>query len=152
LPSWAATAPENHTAAHSGRSGIAQQRTRVPRQGLRIGYLPQEATLEGDRTLWQEMMAAFESLQEMEVRLRLLETEMADPAELRRLWRPMPHSTSGRVAGGYSTRTEFKHVLLGLGFPARDHDMPLAYLSGGQKTRACLARLLLESPDVLLLE
>src|SRR5512137_2613766 len=48
-------------------------------RGVRIGYLPQEATLEGGRTLWQEMLTVFEPLREMESRLRRLEAEMADP-------------------------------------------------------------------------
>ncbi len=48
--------------------------------------------------------------------------------------------------GGYTYQDRAKHVLMGLGFPPEEHDMPLAHLSGGQKTRAFLARLLLESP------
>jgi ATP-binding cassette subfamily F protein 3 len=54
--------------------------------------------------------------------------------------------------GGYTYQDRTKHVLMGLGFPADEHDIPLSHLSGGQKTRAFLARLLLESPDLLLLD
>jgi ATP-binding cassette subfamily F protein 3 len=122
-------------------------------KALRIGYLPQGARLEGDRTLWQEMMAAFESLREMESQIHQLELDMADPdraqdaleayASLRDRYERL---------GGYSYQDRAKHVLMGLGFPPEEQDKPLDHLSGGQKTRAFLARLLLESPDLLLLD
>jgi ATP-binding cassette subfamily F protein 3 len=119
-------------------------------RALRIGYLPQEATLEGDRTLWQEMMAAFASLQAMEARLSQLEMEMADPARAEAALEAYAPLREGfESAGGYTYQDHAKHVLMGLGFPPEEHDMPLAYLSGGQKTRALLARLLLEFAGTL---
>ena len=122
-------------------------------KGLRIGFLPQEATLEGDRTLWQEMMAAFGPLCALEARLHELEAEMADPARAATaLAAYAPLRDRFEQMGGYTYQDRARHVLMGLGFPPSEHDMPLAHLSGGQKTRALLARLLLEAPDLLLLD
>jgi ATP-binding cassette subfamily F protein 3 len=122
-------------------------------KGLRIGYLPQGATLEGNRTLWQEMLTTFESLRAMEARLQELEAEMADPTRAEAaLEAYAPLRDRFESLGGYTYEDQTRHVLMGLGFPREEHSMPLAHLSGGQKTRAFLARLLLESPDLLLLD
>ncbi len=114
-------------------------------KGLRIGYLPQEATLEGDHTLWEEMMAAFAPLREMEARLYELEAQMADPGQAdEALEAYAPLRDRFELLGGYTYQDRTKHVLMGLGFSPEEQDMPLDHLSGGQKTRALLARLLLE--------
>ena len=122
-------------------------------KGVRIGYLPQGADLSGSRSLWQEMMTAFEPLRRMEARLRELEAEMADPdrAEAALEAYAVLHDRFEQQ-GGYTYRDRAKHVLMGLGFPPEAHDTPLDHLSGGQRTRAYLARLLLEGHDVLLLD
>jgi ATP-binding cassette subfamily F protein 3 len=122
-------------------------------KGICIGYLPQEPALDGEGTLWQEMMTAFETLRGMEARLHRLESEMADPASAdAALEAYAPLRERFEHMGGYTYQDRAKHVLMGLGFPPEEHDMPLAHLSGGQQTRALLARLLLESPDLLLLD
>ena len=122
-------------------------------KGLRVGYLPQGAALEGDHTLWQEIMTVFEPLQALESRLHELELDMAKPARAEaalEAYAPLRDRFEGM--GGYTYQDRAKHVLMGLGFPPEEHNMPLPHLSGGQKTRAFLARLLLESPDLLLLD
>jgi ATP-binding cassette subfamily F protein 3 len=122
-------------------------------RGLRIGFLPQDAMLEGERTLWQEMMTAFEPLHALESRLHELEAEMADPARApAALEAYAPLRDRFESLGGYTYEDRARHVLMGLGFPVEEQDTRLAHLSGGQKTRALLARLLLESPDLLLLD
>lgn len=122
-------------------------------RGLRIGYLPQGASLEGDGSLWQEIMAAFEPLRAMEARLHDLEVQMANPAaaeEALEVYASLRERFEAQ--GGYTYQDRARHVLMGLGFPPEEHDLPVAHLSGGQKTRASLARLLLESSDLLLLD
>ena len=122
-------------------------------KGLRVGYLPQGASLEGDHTLWQEIMTVFEALQALEGRLHTLELDMANPDRAEAaLEAYAPLRDRFEQMGGYTYQDHAKHVLMGLGFPPEEHNTPLAHLSGGQKTRAFLARLLLESPDLLLLD
>jgi ATP-binding cassette, subfamily F, member 3 len=122
-------------------------------KGLRIGYLPQGASLTGEGTLWQAMMAAFEALRALEERLHQLELRMADPSQAESaLEAYAPLRDEFELKGGYTYEDRAKHVLMGLGFPPGEHGMPLSHLSGGQQTRAFLARLLLESPDLLLLD
>jgi ATP-binding cassette subfamily F protein 3 len=122
-------------------------------RGLRIGFLPQGASLEGDGSLWQAMMAAFAPLREMETQLHALELEMADPARAEAaLEAYAPLRDRFEQLGGYTYQDRAKHVLMGLGFAPEEHQTPLDHLSGGQKTRAYLAKLLLESPDLLLLD
>jgi len=122
-------------------------------KGLRIGYLPQTGGLEGTRTLWAEMLSVFEALLSQQEELRRLEEAMADPvrheAVMARYDRLL---TAFEMAGGYEYEVRIGQVLSGLGFARKDYHLPLEALSGGQRTRALLARLLLEAPDLLLLD
>lgn len=122
-------------------------------RNLRIGYLPQEAQLSSERTLYEEMLTVFAHLQAQQAELRRLEQQMADPAQreaaLKRYGEVL-HAFE--LAGGYRYESEIRMVLAGLGFPEEEQHQPLSTLSGGQKTRALLAKLLLANPDLLLLD
>ena len=122
-------------------------------RGLRVGYLPQDPDLSGERTLYGEMLTAFRDLLSMQERLRDLENAMADP-ERRDEVMPLYDKLlpEFETAGGYLYESRIRRVLSGLGFGEEEDDYPLNMLSGGQRTRALLGRLLLEDPDLLLLD
>ena len=126
-------------------------------RGTRVGMLTQEADIQSDLTVREELSRVFEPVQEMERRLRALEEEMAqkheDEAELERLSREYARLTDRfEDAGGYEWPSRIQGVLAGLGFAKGREDQPASVLSGGEKTRLCLARLLLTQPDLLMLD
>lgn len=122
-------------------------------RGVRIGFLPQRPELEGDHTLLEEMMSAFDGLREIERELTDLEHQIATVADNQAL---LTHygelQEKFADAGGYTYESRLKMVMQGLSFTPEDGARPLALLSGGQKTRAFLGRLLLEQPDLLMLD
>lgn len=124
--------------------------------GTRLGYLPQEAMdafIGHDNTVWTEMLTVFDEVIALEARLREMEDRMAEgdssPALLD-AYGEAQHEFEHR--GGYEYELDIQRTLSGLGFDKDELETPLAYLSGGQKTRALLARLLLEKPDLLILD
>ncbi len=125
-------------------------------RSARIGYLPQEsadAFTGSTHTVYEEMLVAFTHLRRMETQLREMEEQMAQghtSDELLERYSQMQEQFE--IAGGYDYQLRIKQVLTGLGFAAEDWQLPLTYLSGGQKTRALLARLLLEKPNLLVLD
>jgi len=120
--------------------------------GITIGYLPQGVHLESDLTLWETTLAALEPLRRLEAELRQLERDIATSQEAA-LWRRYEDRLHRfEATGGYDREWRARQALEGLGFAADDLNMPVAQLSGGQHTRAHLARLLLQQPDVLLLD
>ena len=120
---------------------------------LRIGYLPQRAELDSDGTLWEAMEAVFAELRSRAEEMRRLEEAMADPERREEaLARYGALQEAFELAGGYTYTFRIGQVLSGLGFAADDFHCPVAHLSGGQRTRALLARLLLEDHDLLLLD
>jgi ATP-binding cassette subfamily F protein 3 len=124
-------------------------------RGLTIGYLPQESVYESDNTLMEECLLPFAHLREIREELGQMEAEMAaSPGEASEetLARYGNLQTAFEHGGGYTYERDVAQVLAGLGFAPEQHDMPLARLSGGQRTRALLARLLLEAPGLLVLD
>jgi len=120
---------------------------------LRIGYLSQKPDVDRGNTLYQEMLEVFSDLRRQQERLRLLEEQMADSDRAEKaLKRYGELQHRFELAGGYTYEQEIRRVLTGLGFCPEEFDKPLALLSGGQRTRAQLAQLLLLSPDLLLLD
>jgi ATP-binding cassette subfamily F protein 3 len=122
-------------------------------KNLRIGYLPQEAGFEMGGTVWDACLDVFSDLLARQEELARLEAEMAvpqtrEPALLR--YGHLQQEFDRR--GGYTYPTRIKQVLTGLGFSPDDYRLSLDHLSGGQRTRAFLARLLLSDPDLLMLD
>ena len=130
-------------------SGGSLNRTR----GLSIGYLPQEAVLTAKHSLWVECLTAFEDLLQRESELARLESAMADPDQAADILERYGRLQEAfEIAGGYTYETLIRQVLTGLGFTSAEYGRPLNQLSGGQRTRALLARLLLSKPDLLVLD
>ena len=119
----------------------------------RVGYLPQEADFELTGSLWDVCLEPFADLIRMQEELERLEAEMSDPVKRDQAlvrYGTLQHTFEQR--GGYVYPVTIKQVLTGLGFEPSDFQMSLDHLSGGQRTRAHLARLLLSNPDLLLLD
>lgn len=125
-------------------------------RGARLGYLPQEAAQAfagKGRTVFSEMLGVFQPLLAEEERLRRLEAQMASEPFSESLTQSYSKlQLQFELAGGYDYELRIKQVLTGLGFDQNGWALPLDHLSGGQKTRALLARLLLEKPDLLILD
>jgi len=122
-------------------------------KGLYIAYLPQQADFSGTGTLWEAMLEVFADLRAQSAELRRLEVAMADPAVSEGVLQRYGSAVEAfELAGGYTYEQRIQQVLSGLGFDGDDFRRPVVQLSGGQKTRALLARLLLEEPDLLLLD
>lgn len=126
---------------------------------LTIGYLDQHTGLESDKTIWEEMLSVFDYVQEMEKKLRQLEQDIANPdihddeeayQQVLKDYDKLQHEFN--EINGYGYESEIKSVLHGFRFDETYFDVPVQNLSGGQKTRLALARLLLEKPSLLILD
>jgi ATP-binding cassette, subfamily F, member 3 len=124
-------------------------------RGLTIGYLPQQAEehLNSDRSIFDEMLTVFSDLRAQAAELRRLEEAMAKPAQRdAALERYGALVEKFEYAGGYTYETRIRQTLSGVGFAPQDFARPVNQLSGGQKTRALLAKLVLQEPGLLLLD
>ena len=122
-------------------------------KSLQIGYLPQEADFQLQGTVWDACVAVFADLIRQQEELEKLEAEMSDPSKREpALIRYGALQEDFERRGGYVYQVRIKQVLTGLGFDPSDFTLSLDHLSGGQRTRAYLARLLLSNPDLLLLD
>ena len=125
-------------------------------RGLKLGYLAQQGMVTEGLTVLEELEAVFAPLREMEAKMRELEIRMAEtsqPEELHRLGSEYAALTDDfERRDGYAWQSAIQGVLAGLGFTKAQQAQLSIKLSGGERTRLCLARLLLQKPDLLLLD
>ena len=134
-------------AADDGQVVVAQE--------ARLGYLEQIATVSEENTIYEETLTVFDHLAAMEAEMRLCEECMGQltggaledaMARYARLSQEFEHRR------GYEYKSRARGVIKGLGFTEEEFNQPMGQLSGGQKTRVNLGKLMLTEPDVLLLD
>ena len=133
--------------ADSGEVIIAKDRT--------IGYLAQHQKLSGDNTIYDELLSVKKDIIELEQKIRRLELEMhsKEGVALEAVMEAYSKSTHQfELQNGYAYKSEVVGVLKGLGFDESDFEKKMNTLSGGQKTRVALGRLLLSKPDIIMLD
>ncbi len=126
-------------------------------RGTTVGLLTQFADIESDLTVVEELSRVFDPLKQMEARLREMEAEMAEKHEDAQAFDQLSRDYARLTerfedAGGYEWPSRIQGVLAGLGFAKERQHQPANLLSGGEKTRLCLARILLMQPDLLMLD
>lgn len=129
------------------------------KKDLKIGYLKQHTSISSQETIFNECLKVFEPIIQMEKDLRDLENQISQESQngqtkkLDNLMKEYAHMLEKfNELNGYGYRSEIKGVLKGLGFSEEDMDKKIDILSGGQKARVSLAKLLLTKPDLILLD
>ena len=120
-----------------------------------IGYLAQYQDIHGHHTIYEELLTTKQHIIDMERRIRNMEQEMntVKGDDLNRLMETYTRLTHQfELENGYAYKSELTGVLKGLGFTEEDYDKQIEKLSGGQKTRVALGKMLLSKPDILLLD
>lgn len=133
--------------ADSGQVIISKDRT--------IGYLAQQQDVIFSHTIYEEMLSVKQELIDMEQKIRELEQQMdqVEGEELTNLLNTYTRlNHEFEIKDGYTYKSEINGVLKGLGFTEDDYGKQISTLSGGQKTRVALGRLLLSKPDIILLD
>ena len=133
--------------ADSGQVVIAKDK--------KIGYLAQYQDIHGHHTIYEELMTTKQYILDMEDKIRSLEQEMKYVAgdKLENLMNSYTRLTHQfELENGYAYKSEIVGVLKGLGFEEDDYNKQIENLSGGQKTRVALGKLLISKPDILLLD
>ena len=124
-------------------------------KGVSVGYLPQNAIIDSDATIYEEVLKVKEALISDEQALRDMEKEMGDVKgrELETLMEDY-HKLEEAFdrAGGYRIASDISGTLKGLGFSEEEFGKPVNTLSGGQKTRVALSKLLVGTPDMIILD
>lgn len=134
-------------AADAGQVTLSRDRT--------IGYLSQHEAVSGDNTIYEELLLVKQDIIDMEVRMHSLELQMktAQDDTLTALMNTYANLTHAfEEANGYAYKSELVGVLKGLGFTEEDFHKPVNTLSGGQKTRVALGKLLLGKPNLIILD
>lgn len=120
-----------------------------------VGYLSQHQTVNGENTIYDELLSVKQDIIDLEHRIRSTELQMKNAveerlAELMDSYAKLTHAFES--ANGYAYKSEVTGVLKGLGFTEEDFSKSVSTLSGGQKTRVALGRLLLVKPDLIILD
>lgn len=124
-------------------------------KGKTVGYLSQTPEISGNRTIYDDILTAKDSVLVLEKRLREMEEGMKDCPQkelssLMEAYNRINHEFE--QLGGYSYKSEIVGILKGLGFTEKDFTKSIQELSGGQRTRVCLGKLLVTKPDIILLD
>lgn len=120
-----------------------------------VGYLAQNQNVDSENTIYTELLSVMSDLIRMEETIRALEERMnhvsgAELEELMERYTTLTHQFEAK--NGYTYKSELNGVLKGLGFAESDYDKSISTLSGGQKTRVALGKLLLMKPDLIILD
>ena len=128
-------------------------------KGVEIGYLEQNTNFQSEKSIYKEVLEVFSDLMEMENYIRNLEIRISEESsnpnskELDKLMNEYSHKLElFSELNGYGYKSEVKGILKGLGFSDDDMQTPINILSGGEKTRVLLSKLLLKNPSLLLLD